>query len=110
MDMESTGPATIASHRVCVVYDAKTGAILHVHEAITMGGGAAPREEDVVARALELAGQLSLSGRPARRAQMRTLFTGPRTFEEPGAKKVDLRRQQVVAAKKVPAAKKKRAR
>ena len=99
MEMEGNDSAEIASQQLCVVYDPRTGKILHVHQVITLEGASAPKPEKVAARAMELAGKLIAPGISSRRQQMRTLNASPEAFAEPGAKKVDLKRLRVVAAK-----------
>jgi hypothetical protein len=47
----------VASRRTCVVYDPRTGAIVHVHQAFVHRGAAGLSEAEDEARALELARQ-----------------------------------------------------
>ena len=44
--------ATIRSKKACVVYDAETGRVWHVHRVVTFDGGREPSDAEVAADAL----------------------------------------------------------
>jgi hypothetical protein len=48
----------IHSTKDCVVYDAATGQIRHVHRVVTFVGGREPRADEIEADALRAAGKL----------------------------------------------------
>ncbi len=55
MRTELSGPGHISHHKTCVVYEARTGKIVHVHESITVEGGEKATDESLERRARELA-------------------------------------------------------
>jgi hypothetical protein len=67
-----------------VVYDARTGAVVHVHETVYMKGASSPKSRNVEQEALELAQRLS--GKPG--ANLRTLRVRPEELRERKALKV----------------------
>jgi hypothetical protein len=51
--------SSAAKTATCVVYDKKTGAILHIHQLISMPGAKPRTTEALHTRALELAGKIT---------------------------------------------------
>lgn len=50
----SGGTIPIQSSRACIVYDAQSGKIYHVHEVITLQGGREPTEAQIEAHAMAI--------------------------------------------------------
>src|SRR5262249_57937141 len=75
MNTMMTGNMEVQSDRACVVYDAKTGRILHVHRVITLRGGQDPTGPQIEARALEL-----MMKSKKRTAKPKTLFVDPESL------------------------------
>ena len=55
MRTELSGAGRVSHHKTCVVYEAHTGKIVHVHESITIEGGTKVTDESLERRARELA-------------------------------------------------------
>lgn len=55
MEQQSVGTVPVESSRACVVYDADTGHVHHIHQVVTFDGGREPNEAEIEAHALELA-------------------------------------------------------
>jgi hypothetical protein len=55
MQFKTTGTAKIRSVKCCVLFDAETGAIQHVHRVVTMEGVTETSDADMERRALQLA-------------------------------------------------------
>ena len=55
MRTELSGSGRISHHKTCVVYEARTGKIVHVHESITVEGGEKTTDESLERRTRELA-------------------------------------------------------
>jgi hypothetical protein len=83
------GDVAVESHQACVVYEAKTGRVVHLHRAITLRGGKAPTKSAMEARALELAGGGS-------RAAVKVLHLDPESVQSGSAYKVDLKKLKLV--------------
>jgi hypothetical protein len=82
----------VASARVYVVYEARTGEIRHVHESVTFAGAAQPSAAQAEARALALAARFG-----HRAAGLRVLPV--EAFDDRTPQRVDVRRQRLVAAR-----------
>jgi hypothetical protein len=54
MAVQSGGTGRVRSARACVVYDAESGRVHHVHQVVTFEGGREPDEHEVEAHALAL--------------------------------------------------------
>jgi hypothetical protein len=87
----------IVAERVCVVYHPDTGEIVHIHQAVTLRGGATRAEQEIEARALELA-LSSVKGRD--RSKMKTLLVEPKHFERFKTYKVDIKKRHLVEVKR----------
>jgi redox-sensitive bicupin YhaK (pirin superfamily) len=55
MRIELSGSRHISHHKTCVVYEGRTGQIVHVHDSITVEGGETATDESLERRARELA-------------------------------------------------------
>jgi hypothetical protein len=80
MPLQITGEIEVQSDHACVVYDAKTGRIHHVHRVVTLKGGEEPKPGEIESRATHIAAQ---KGRNA--SELKTLMVAPDRFQ-PGAK------------------------
>ena len=83
------GDVAVESEKACVVYEAKTGRVVHLHRVITLRGGKAPSANAIEARALELAGQRS-------GAAVKVLHLDPESVQSGSAYKVDLKKLKLV--------------
>jgi hypothetical protein len=70
------GTLRVQAHRVCVVYDGDSGAIVHVHQDIALPGGRPASEEEVEAAALA---QVRKRGRHT--PSLRTLHVNPEVLQ-----------------------------
>jgi hypothetical protein len=84
MNLSDTGTIEVQSDQACVVYDAQTGRIHHVHRVVTLRGGAEPPQDTIEARALELAAK---KGRNV--SQLKTLMVPPERLHPGATHKVD---------------------
>lgn len=80
----------VESESACVVYEAKTGRVVHLHRVITLRGGRAPRREEIEARALELAGKRTA-------AALKALHVEPASVDGVGDLKVNLKALKLIA-------------
>jgi hypothetical protein len=86
------GEIEIESDQACVVYDAKTGRIEHLHRVITLRGGTNPERSEIETRTMELAGQ---NGKKTSR--LRTLIVSPEQFRPGREHKVDLETGSIIS-------------
>jgi len=95
----SIGPigGDIVAERVCVVYQSKNGEIVHTHWAVTLRGGVTRKDQEIEARALELA-LSSAKGRDG--SKMKTLLVDPEHFEPFKTYKVHIKKRQLVEVKR----------
>ena|ERR1700737_449739 len=89
----AVGDAEILSEHVCVVYNAQTGDIVHVHRVVNLRGAKTPEASEIEGRALEMAVTLRQG---TERAQMKTLFIQPEDLA-PSIYKVDLQNLRLIA-------------
>jgi hypothetical protein len=52
---QSDGILPVKSSRACVVYDADTGHVHHIHQVVTFEGGREPTESEIEAHAMTVA-------------------------------------------------------
>jgi len=83
------GDVAVESEKACVVYEAKTGRVIHLHRVITLRGGKAPSANAMEARALELVRQRS-------GASVKVLHLEADSVQSGGAYKVDLKKLKLV--------------
>lgn len=84
-----------------VIYDAKTGAIVHRHEVVTVAGGTHPDDKAIEAEALALFAQ----AQPGQKAKTAVLHFDPRTLAPDRLHKVDVAARKLVEIQVKPAAK-----
>jgi hypothetical protein len=83
---------TVRSKKACVVYQAQTGDICHVHRVLTFDGGREPNESEIAADALRAFQGLQ----PGRQGTFETLHVDHAAVE-PGKKyRVDLQKKALV--------------
>jgi len=80
-----------------VVYDPRSGVIVHRHLAVRYPGGARMEPAALEARALELAAARGLVVGP-----LRVLQVDPETFSEPVEHRVDVKALKLVVARALP--------
>lgn len=86
--LTSGGTLKPTAHRVCVVYDAQDGHIVHVHHDISLHQGLHPSEAEVEAAALA---QVHKRGRPT--GQLKTLHVEPHEVQHQVRYKVNPQRR-----------------
>lgn len=89
MKTSPSGDIAVESEQACVVYEAKTGRVVHLHRVITLRGGKAPTKNAMEARALELAGGGS-------RAAVKVLHLESESLQSGSAYKVDPKKLKLV--------------
>ncbi len=94
---ESPNLSAPQSLHAVVVYDPRTGVIVHRHLAVRYPGGARMEPAALEARALELAAARGLVVR-----NLRVLQVDPETFSEPVEHRVDLKGLKLVVARPLP--------
>jgi hypothetical protein len=72
----------ISNHRSCVVYDGRSGRIVHVHESITLEGGDIGTDETLEKRARELASALVRDRRDVDPSRLSVLILDPADLPE----------------------------
>ncbi len=94
---QSPNLSAAQSVHAVVVYDPRTGVVLHRHIAIRYPGGARMEPAALEARALELAAARGLIVN-----KLRVLQVDPATFSEPVEHRVDVMHLKLVPAREVP--------
>ncbi|HEX7251609.1 MAG TPA: hypothetical protein VF376_01925 [Thermoanaerobaculia bacterium] len=92
MNTMVTGNMEVQSDRACVVYDSKTGRILHVHRVITLRGGEDPTGPQIEARALEL-----MTKGKRKTGKVKTLFVEPKSLRAGAVLRVNVRTRTLVS-------------
>jgi hypothetical protein len=92
MEFDSPESGVIVSNQACVVYDASSGEVLHIHEIAALEGGYVPSEAELVERALELAKTSTDLG--AKRVE--ALVVDPQSVAEDRKFRVDLGTKRLV--------------
>ena len=64
MKFTSTGKASVRSDAVCILFDPIDGAIRYVHRVVTLDGAEETPTPAIEKRALQLAEESGLAGRP----------------------------------------------
>ncbi|HXD47004.1 MAG TPA: hypothetical protein VN655_17920 [Pseudolabrys sp.] len=101
--MTTIGTLDVAHESGVVIYDAKTGAIVHRHEVVTVRGGVHPDAKAIEAEALAL----YAAARPGAKGKTAVLHFDPRTLTPRRLHKVDVAKRKLVELP-VKAAKKRR--
>ena len=91
MSVQGTDPFEIESRRAYVVYDARSGAVIHVHRVTNFRGGESRHPEEEEARAIAMARQLghTVEGR-------RVLAVDPADLDRAVSCHVDIRGPRLV--------------
>lgn len=93
--------------RTAVVYDSK-GRVVHTHHVITFEGGAAMGDEQIRARALQLAKELVAGSGRKVPGKLETILVDGRTLVPGTSYTVDPKRRELVAGQKFAAQKKRK--
>jgi hypothetical protein len=91
MSLETIGNIEVASDQACVVYDAKTGRIQHVHRVITLRGGDEPKRSEIETRAIDAARKSSP------KLQLKTLVVPSEQLYPGATHKVDPKKRSLVS-------------
>ena len=91
----AVGSSNVVSEHICVVYNSKTGEVVHVHHVVNLRGANVTERPEAEARAIELA--LAI-GKGRNRLQMKTLFASRADLIPAGRFKVDLRSNKLVVS------------
>jgi hypothetical protein len=97
MRSEWNGPNRVVAHRYSVVYDGRTGRILHVHESRAIEGAQMPGDRVLEERALELAGRFSRDRFAAAARHLSVLTVDATEVDQDGPMKVDVRKRKLVS-------------
>ena len=94
MISSTPGVPPIVSDKLCIVYDSRTGDIVHIHRVTTLEGAKIPSEESIAASALQRAETIlqRLQGRP-----LKTTFSKPENFHPGSFHKIDLNTYKLIA-------------
>jgi hypothetical protein len=77
------GDLEISGHRICVVFDSRTGRVVHIHESIALEGTKLLADDALRARSLELAA--GSANRDAKsRVRMETIVVAPEELPQDG--------------------------
>jgi len=98
MISSSAGTPAVVSDRLCVVYERKTGRIIHMHRATTLEGGLIPEDDKVRVTALEHAARLH---KEEKREHMETTFVDPKTYKAGAFHKIDLKTRKLIATSQI---------
>ena len=83
---------TVRSKKACVVYDAETGRMHHLHRVVTFEGGREPSDDEIAAAALRAFQELHAD----RRGAFETLHVDHAAVE-PGVKyRIDVHKKKLV--------------
>jgi len=78
------GDLEISGHRICIVYDSRTGRVVHIHESIALEGTKLLADDALRARSLELAaGSANREGAKSR-VRMETIVVAPEELPQDG--------------------------
>lgn len=97
MRSEWNGPNGVVAHRYSVVYDGRTGKILHVHESMAIEGAALPDDRVLAKRAVELAERLSQDRLGAAGSRLSVLTVDAARVDQEGPMKVDVSKRALVS-------------
>jgi len=96
MRSEWNGPNRLTSHRYSVVYDGRSGKILHVHESMAIEGAEIPDDRVLAKRAIELAERLSKDRFGAAASRLSVLTVDAAEVDQEGPMKVDVGKRTLV--------------
>lgn len=84
--------------RVCVLYDAESGEVLHLHQIIAMAGAPPPTDEELKAEAYELAAE----ARKRAQRTMDSLIVPVEAFDRSVAYCVDVKKRRLQEIDRAP--------
>jgi hypothetical protein len=87
----------IVAERACIVYHPTTGEIVHIHHTVTLRGGVIPSDQEVEARATELALK---NTKDRDLSRFKTLLVAPDHLEPHKAYKVHPKKRELVEVKR----------
>jgi len=90
--MATIGTMEVEHESVVVIYDAKTGDILHRHDVVTAKGGKHPDESTREKDALEHFSR----AQPGRKSETAVLHADPRTLKPRTLYKVDIKKRALM--------------
>jgi hypothetical protein len=96
MRSEWNGPNRVVAHRYSVVYDDRTGQILHVHESRAIEGAEIPDDAKLEQRAIELAGRLSKDRFDGAKRHLSVLTLDAAEVNQDVRMKVDVKKRELV--------------
>lgn len=102
MRSEWTGPNRVVAHRFSVVYDNRTGKILHVHESTALEGAKIPGDRTLEKRAVELAQRLSGDRLGAAATRLSVLTVAAAEVDQAARMKVDVKTRTLVTLPDTP--------
>lgn len=91
---QSGGTIPVKSSRACVVYDADTGHVRHIHQVVTLEGGREPTEPEIEAHAMQLAQR-----KEGRAGKFKALHVPSESVQPHQLYAVDLKTRALVAKK-----------
>lgn len=97
MRSEWNGPNRVVAHRYSVVYNGRTGKILHVHESRAIEGAEIPGDRVLEKRAIELAERFSKDRFDAAASRLSVLTVDAAEVDQDGPMKVDVRKRTLVS-------------
>jgi hypothetical protein len=106
MRSEWTGPNRVVAHRFSVVYDDRTGKILHVHESAALEGAEIPDDDALEKRAVELAQRLSGDRLKTAANRISVLTVAATAVDQATRLKVDVRKRMLMTLPDTPPRKK----
>ena len=102
MRSEWTGPNRVVAQRFSVVYDDRTGRVLHVHESTALEGAEIPEDSVLEQRAIELAHRLSGDRLGAVATRLSVLTVAAETVDQASRLKVDVKKRMLVTLADTP--------
>lgn len=94
MRFSTTGKNKILAEKCCIVFEAASGKICHVHRAVTMAGASERTDKAIADRALELAKKHGAGD-----AQLDVIHVDPKVLETRGSYHVDVKNRALVGRK-----------
>jgi hypothetical protein len=96
MLISDSGMIQIKSAKCCVVYDANSGDIVHVHHVINLSGAQEPNDDEIKRSALDMASA------EKGRSRFEALMVAPERFDSSVAYQVDLKTGELVRVRRSP--------
>lgn len=92
MKRQKVEMADVTSDTTCIVYDAKTGSIRHVHQVLTLKGGAKPKPSEIEKRALGFTAEQGIKA-----SQVATLVVSSDQLPPGATYRIDTKKQIIVS-------------